>query len=131
MGLTAAELEDVFSLDEELLNEAFERTNFVPPVRRVPAMVHEAFCTELMTVAHTTNADGIDDVITFDHESYRSSVRSRYLQTPEDERAVASVLADFFSGKWAGDEMKPYTLTAKLTKAFKLPRCVFGREEWS
>ena len=46
-GLTLKELEDVCSLNEEVLNEQYEKDNVVPQVRRVPQKTWRSLTDEL------------------------------------------------------------------------------------
>lgn len=54
-GLTLKELEDVCSLNEEVLNEQYEKDNVVPQVRRVPQKTWRSLTDELtayLSVCH-------------------------------------------------------------------------------
>ena len=47
------------------------------------------------------DSDGVT-VAVWEHDLFVSTIRSRYLSSPEDKKKIHSKLADYFLGTWAG-----------------------------
>ena len=98
-GLSAAELEDVLSCDEIVLDEVFKF--WTPSIRRLPPSLWVRIRTDIdsFLVDHVT--DGVH-VTTWSHRQFREVAEERYLHSDEGEfRRVHLALADFFQGRWA------------------------------
>ncbi|XP_019645210.1 PREDICTED: NACHT domain- and WD repeat-containing protein 1-like [Branchiostoma belcheri] len=105
-GLTESELEDVLSCDDEVLNDVFEW--WVPPVRRLPAMLWVRIKTELAPYLVERGADGAS-VIFWYHRQFIETAKQRFLSSEDQSRKLHSNLADYFLGSWAGGKKKPFT----------------------
>lgn len=102
-GLSDAELDDVFSIDDEVLNDVYQY--WTPPVRRIPPLLWIRIKTDLGSYIVSRGADGVL-VNTWYHRQFIETARERYVR-PENEAKVHEVLADYFLGKWSGGVAKP------------------------
>ncbi|KAH9495509.1 hypothetical protein Btru_013100 [Bulinus truncatus] len=98
-GLSDCEIEDVLSLDEDVLNEIYP--SYHPPVRRVPPMKWLTLKKDVEPFLSYRESDGVT-VITWQHESFTHAVSSRYLHRDATFTLVHSNLADYFLGTWSG-----------------------------
>uniref|UniRef100_A0A2C9JHY2 Uncharacterized protein n=1 Tax=Biomphalaria glabrata TaxID=6526 RepID=A0A2C9JHY2_BIOGL len=112
-GLSDCEMEDVLSLDEDLLNEIYQ--DFHPTVRRVPPMKWLMLKRDIESFLSYRESDGVT-VTTWQHESFNHAINSRYLCNDATFTLVHSNLADYFLGTWSA-RTKP----AYLENGKKLP----------
>ncbi|KAJ3319817.1 hypothetical protein HDU76_000441 [Blyttiomyces sp. JEL0837] len=77
--LAGVELEDVLSIDDDVLNVVYQY--WTPPVRRIPSALY--------------------------HEQFRAYIVQRYCSDPDEMLIIHKNLADFWSGKYS-TEPKPY-----------------------
>ena len=115
-GLTEAELEDVLSLDDEVLDEIF--VFWIPPVRRIPPLLWTRIRSDLSCYLVERAADGVT-VLGWYHRQFKEVVKDRYLSDRNYRIAVHSNLADFFLGKWGGGKKKPYRYSEHIKKNLK------------
>ncbi|CAL1530131.1 unnamed protein product [Lymnaea stagnalis] len=102
-GLSDCEMDDILSLDEDVLGEVFQ--NFHSPVRRVPHIKWPSLKQDVESFLSYRDSDGVT-VSTWHHDSFARAVKLRYLADRETVSLVHSNLADYFLGMWAG-RMKP------------------------
>ncbi|EGD76422.1 hypothetical protein PTSG_07541 [Salpingoeca rosetta] len=120
-GLTLDELEDLCSLNEEVLNEQYERQNLVPQIRRIPQTAWTALRDDLM--AHiSAQYPPVSEVLSFTQEDMLMYVQTEYLSNLELFVDVHTILGQYFSGKWSGDTAKPYENSATLQDRFFAPK---------
>uniref|UniRef100_A0A1I8II55 WD_REPEATS_REGION domain-containing protein n=1 Tax=Macrostomum lignano TaxID=282301 RepID=A0A1I8II55_9PLAT len=98
-GLSEAELEDLLSLDDEVLNDVFQY--HLPPVRRLPPLLWSRVRAELPGLLTEAEADGAL-VLRWHHRQFRSACERRYLRNVNFLADVHDALADYFLGRWAG-----------------------------
>jgi len=100
-GLSDCEMDDILSLDDEVLNSVF--TSFHPPVRRIPYVKWLRLKNDIEAFLMTREADGVT-VSFWCHEEFECVVKERYLTNESTTKEVHSMLADYFLGTWAGKE---------------------------
>ncbi|KAL5016270.1 hypothetical protein ScPMuIL_005859 [Solemya velum] len=104
-GLTEAELEDILSCDDDVLNDVY--MYWTPPVRRLPPLLVVRLKTDLSQYLVDRGGDGAR-VMYWYHRQFIEAARSRYCKDPKINRMLHESLANFFSGTWSGQK-KPYT----------------------
>lgn len=100
-GLTQAELEDVLSLDDEVLADVYQYWN--PPdlkMVRLPQLLWKRIGFEISEYLVERQADG-RTVLAWYHRQFIEAAKDRYLSTKEDVKACHSGLVELFSGRWA------------------------------
>ncbi|XP_070552815.1 NACHT and WD repeat domain-containing protein 2-like [Ptychodera flava] len=105
-GLTENELEDILSLDDDVLNEVYGES--VPSVRRVPPLLRIRICNDLGSYLTDHNVEGVLTKTWCDGQ-FRQIVHNRYLvDSPDKRRILHSNIADYFLGVWANGIKKPF-----------------------
>lgn len=96
-GLSEAELEDLLSLDDEVLNDVFQY--HLPPTRRLPPLLWSRVRAELPSgLLAEAEADGAR-VLRWHHRQVRAACERRYFRNLNFRAAAHSALADFFLGR--------------------------------
>lgn len=101
-GLTEPELEDILSLDDEVLDDVYQY--WTPPFRRLPPLLWIRVRSDIGDYLIERGADD-SRVIYWYHRQFIEVATDRYLRNQAD---VHSKLADYFLGKWANGAGKPY-----------------------
>ena len=101
-GLTEPELEDVLSLDDEVLNDVYQY--WTPPVRRLPPLLWIRIRSDVGDYLIERGADDAR-VVYWYHRQFIEVATDRYLKAKKE---VHTKLADFFTGKWSNGTAKPY-----------------------
>ena len=115
-GLSEAELEDLLSLDEKVLNDVYQY--HLPPVRRIPPLLWTRIRNDLPEYLNEREADGVN-VISWYHRQFVESSRERYFRNINFLREHHSTLADYFLGIWGGVP-KPFEYSALQRQRFFL-----------
>ena len=115
-GLSEVELEDVLSLDDDVLDEIF--TFWVPPIRRIPPLLWTRIRDDISSYLVEREADGVT-VLSWHHRQFQEVMRDRYLKKPEDVISIHSSLADYYLGRWSRGRKKPFRYSALLAKQLK------------
>ena len=102
-GLTEPELEDVLSLDDDVLNDVYQY--WTPPVRRLPPLLWIRIRSDIGDYLIERGADDAR-VVYWYHRQFIEVATDRYLELNKED--IHSKLADFFSGKWSNGAAKPY-----------------------
>ncbi|XP_064609072.1 NACHT and WD repeat domain-containing protein 2-like [Liolophura sinensis] len=110
-GLTLVELEDLLSLDDEVLNSVF--TYWLPPIRRIPPAILTRLRLQLQGYVVDREADGVV-VVYWYHRKFIEVARDRYLSNNATAAKIHSILADYFMGTWGGGKQKPFTYSSFL-----------------
>uniref|UniRef100_F6TW45 NACHT and WD repeat domain containing 1 n=1 Tax=Equus caballus TaxID=9796 RepID=F6TW45_HORSE len=108
-GLSEAELKDVLSLDDEVLQAVY--WDWTPPSKellRFPPLLWVRLRRDLGNCLARRPVDGFT-LLAIAHRQLAEVVRERYLSGPERARRHG-VLADFFSGAWSQGTKKLITL---------------------
>ncbi|XP_053395163.1 uncharacterized protein LOC123524131 isoform X2 [Mercenaria mercenaria] len=105
-GLTETELENVLSCDDDVLNDVY--VYWTPPVRRLPPLLLVRLRSDLNQYLVDRGADGVR-VMHWYHRQFIEAAQNRYCNDVTLNEKLHASLADFFSGKWANGQQKPYT----------------------
>ena len=103
-GLSDAEMEDILSIDDEVLNDVYQY--WTPPFRRIPPLLWIRIKSDLETYVVSRGVDGLL-VNTWYHRQFFETAKERYLQ-PESANVIHGHISDYFQGKWAGGVRKPF-----------------------
>ena len=98
-GLSDCEMEDVLSLDDEVLNSVFDA--YHPPVRRIPCSKWLKIKDDIEHFLNYREADGVTVHLWY-HDELENVIRERYLNDETVVKGLHSMLADYFLGTWAG-----------------------------
>ncbi|XP_070575384.1 NACHT domain- and WD repeat-containing protein 1-like isoform X2 [Ptychodera flava] len=103
-GLSDAEMLDLLSCDDALLDEYFVHRR--PSIRRAPATVWTQIKMELAPffIEHIVHGRSLR---TWSHRAFRDAVSEKYLSSKNSRAKVHKFLASYFHGHWAGDKKKP------------------------
>lgn len=101
-GLTEPELEDILSLDDEVLNDVYQY--WTPPFRRLPPLLWIRIRSDIGDYLIERGADD-SRVIYWYHRQFIEVATDRYLEAKQE---IHSKLADYFVGKWSNGAGKPY-----------------------
>ncbi|KAK3736404.1 hypothetical protein QZH41_017906 [Actinostola sp. cb2023] len=103
-GLTEAELEDLLSLDDEVLNDVYQY--WTPPLRRLPPLLWIRIRSDIKDYLIDRGADGTR-VIYWYHRQFIEVAKERYLTGGQATKIHAN-LSEYFLGTWAQGKKKPY-----------------------
>ena len=112
-GLSVAELEDILSCDDQVLDEIF--SFWVPPFRRIPPLLWIRVRNELGMYLVERGVDGVT-VYGWYHRQFWETAEKRYLEanfrgSPKGfEQEARIAIADYFEGTWY--DGKPYKPSA-------------------
>ena len=109
-GLTEAELEDVLSLDNEVLNDVYQYWD--PPVKgvvRIPSLLWKRIRHFIGDYVVEQQADGMT-VLVWYHRQFNESARSRYVEGGSKKSSLHFILAEFFQGTWGNGKGKSVKL---------------------
>ena len=98
-GLSEAELEDLLSLDEKVLNDVYQY--HLPPVRRIPPLLWTRIRNDLPGYFAERDADGVN-VIDWYHRQFIEASRERYFRNLNVLSEMHYNMAEYFRGTWAG-----------------------------
>ena len=104
-GLSDAELDDILSIDDEVLNDVYQY--WTPPVRRIPPLLWVRAKNDLGSYLTSRGADNVL-VNTWYHRQFIETATERYLP-PDAAKKLHRTLADYFLGTWSGGYKKPFT----------------------
>ncbi|XP_072026817.1 NACHT domain- and WD repeat-containing protein 1-like [Amphiura filiformis] len=110
-GLTQQELEDVLSLDDDVLDEIYQY--HLPPnpqAVRTPALLWARLKYELQEYMVDRQADRKTVSVLY-HRQFTEAARDRYLSDPEIVKVRHQLLAEYFMGKWSQGVKKQLRLT--------------------
>ncbi|XP_070534263.1 NACHT and WD repeat domain-containing protein 2-like [Ptychodera flava] len=114
-GIAEAELEDLLSLDDEVLQDVY--AYWLPPTRRIPPLLWTRIRAEINDYLVEREAEG-SRVIYWYHRQFIEASRERYLQDPQTVRKLHQLCAEYFIGVWSGGKKKPFTFTKEQVKKF-------------
>ncbi|CAF3573336.1 unnamed protein product [Adineta steineri] len=115
-GLSEAELEDLISLDETVLNDVYQY--HLPPIRRIPPLLWTRIRNDLPNYLVEREAEGVS-VVSWYHRQFAEVSNERYLSKEDERRTYHSQMADYFLGIWAGCP-KPFQFTDNQKRMFNL-----------
>ena len=103
-GLTQSELEDLLSLDDDVLNDVYQY--WTPPVRRLPPLIWLRIRSDLGDYLVERGSDGAR-VSFWYHRQFIEVSHERYLQNQESVK-FHSNMAEYFQGTWSDGKKKPF-----------------------
>ena len=104
-GLTEPELEDLLSLDDEVLNDVYQY--WTPPIRRLPPLLWIRIRSDIGDYLIERGADGTQVVFWY-HRQFIKAAQARYLKDGKATKIHAN-MSDYFLGKWSDGAKKPFT----------------------
>ncbi|XP_060597437.1 NACHT and WD repeat domain-containing protein 2-like [Ruditapes philippinarum] len=116
-GLSEAELEDLLSLDEKVLNDVYQY--HLPPVRRIPPLLWTRIRSDLPSYLSEREADGAN-VVNWYHRQFIEAAKQRYFKNLNYASEIHSNIAEYFLGMWGGGKPKPFEYTESQRKMFHL-----------
>ena len=116
-GLSEAELEDLLSLDEKVLNDVYQY--HLPPVRRIPPLLWTRIRNDLPSYLSEREADGVN-VVNWYHRQFIEASRERYFKNLNYVSEIHANIAEYFLGIWGGGRPKPFEYTEGQRKMFHL-----------
>ncbi|XP_043119988.1 NACHT and WD repeat domain-containing protein 2 isoform X2 [Puntigrus tetrazona] len=105
-GMTAAELTDVLSCDDEVLTFFLPPGVSVPLTVKVPEIFVESLLSDLKGFLVLRNILGTQTLFWVSRH-FPLVVCKRYLSSEETSQKIHHVLLDYFSGSWANGTAKP------------------------
>eukprot|EP00058_Branchiostoma_floridae_P009028 XP_002594516.1 hypothetical protein BRAFLDRAFT_124973 [Branchiostoma floridae] len=108
-GISEHELEDVLSLDDEVLDDVYQYWS--PPNKdlvRIPPLIVTRLKYDIMEYLAERQADG-KRVLQLFHRQFIECAQERYL-AGDNSRARHQILADFFLGTWSNGRRKEITM---------------------
>eukprot|EP00057_Strongylocentrotus_purpuratus_P006352 XP_011660826.1 PREDICTED: NACHT and WD repeat domain-containing protein 1-like [Strongylocentrotus purpuratus] len=109
-GLTEAEIEDVLSCDDKVLNDVYQYWD--PPVEgavRIPPSVWKRLHQDIEEFITEKQAGG-KTVIAWYHRQFIETAEKRFHGDPETKMARHKVLADMFLGEYSRGKIRPIRL---------------------
>ncbi|XP_063968822.1 NACHT domain- and WD repeat-containing protein 1-like [Lytechinus pictus] len=109
-GLTEAEIEDVLSCDDKVLNDVYQYWD--PPVEgvvRIPPSVWKRLHQDIGEFITERQAGG-KTVIAWYHRQFIETAERRYLGDPQSKMDRHKVLADMFLGEYSRGKIRPIRL---------------------
>lgn len=103
-GLTETELEDLLSLDDEVLNDVYQY--WTPPVRRLPPLLWIRIRSDIGDYLIERGADGTRVVFWY-HRQFIEAARERYLESDQATK-IHAIMSEYFLGRWSGGIKKPF-----------------------
>jgi len=118
-GISQNELEDVLSLDDDVLRSVFQ--HYIPPVRRLPGILWTRIRNDLDEYLTEKEVDDAP-VIYWYHRRFIEVARELYVQnlSSDDRKFVFQNMVDLFKETWKGKN-KPFKINdPKLVQKYKL-----------
>ncbi|KAK3752389.1 hypothetical protein QZH41_008593 [Actinostola sp. cb2023] len=95
-GLTANELEDILSSNDEVLDDIFQY--WTPPIRRLPPLIWVRIRADLDSYLVYRGAEGAR-VTNWYHRQFMEAAKARYLSDDLQRIKLHSHIADYFTGQ--------------------------------
>lgn len=119
-GLSELELEDILSLDDELLNTVFVSYNEYPNIRRIPHICWSRVRQDISRFLCFKENDGIA-TYRWKYKRFGQLAEQRYLVEDNDKTIdMYSTMADYYIGTWGGIRRKPFAHPTTLMAKYKL-----------
>ncbi|XP_038054566.1 NACHT and WD repeat domain-containing protein 2-like [Patiria miniata] len=117
-GLTETELEDLLSLDDDVLNDVYQF--WMPPVRRIPPSLWTRVRNDISSYLVDRDADGVT-VMYWYHRQFIETARQRYLHDANLKKKLHKNCAEYFEGTWSDGRKKPCRYSALQVERFGVP----------
>lgn len=115
-GLSEVELEDLLSLDDDVLNDVYQY--HVPPIRRIPPLIWVRIRHDI--AAYLVDKEADETRVSFwYHRQFIEAARERYLHDESFARKIHSAIAEYFTGRWHG-VAKPFSYNKALQEKLGL-----------
>ncbi|KAL3857424.1 hypothetical protein ACJMK2_012096 [Sinanodonta woodiana] len=119
-GLSESELEDLLSLDDEILNNVYLSQSYSAHARRIPPRHWSRLRQDLKPYLTEKETDGIA-ILNWRYRILKDIARMRYLENNSDTFVVIhSNIADYYLGTWSGSKKKPFQHPDALMAMFKI-----------
>nr|XP_006825345.1 PREDICTED: NACHT and WD repeat domain-containing protein 1-like [Saccoglossus kowalevskii] len=118
-GIGEAELEDLLSLDDEVLQEVY--AYWLPPTRRIPPLLWTRIRADINDYLVEREADGLRTIYWY-HRQFIETVRERYLQDINMLSKFHQLCTEYYLGTWSGGRAKPFEYTEEQVKKFMRPK---------
>lgn len=119
-GLTESELEDILSLDDDLLNNIAVANNCYPSMRRFSPSMWVCLRHDLEPFLVQTEIDGVW-VMTWAFDKFVQVASARYCEEENDETTnIYSNISDYYLGTWSKTKKKPFRHPSMLIAKYKL-----------
>ncbi|XP_014665918.1 PREDICTED: uncharacterized protein LOC106807919 [Priapulus caudatus] len=118
-GLSEAELEDLLSLDDEVLNDVYQY--HLPPMRRIPPSLWTRIHNDMADYLSAREADGTT-VFAWYHRQFMEAARARYFRNVNRVRQAHCTMAEYFLGTWGGGRAKPFRYSDAQLQQFALEK---------
>ena len=105
-GLSDAELDDILSIDDEVLNDVYQY--WTPPARRIPPLLWVRLRNDLGSYVVYRGASGVL-VNNWYHRQFIETATERYLSSAEEKSKYHQLLVEYFRGVWSSGKKKSYT----------------------
>ena len=122
-GLSEAEVDDILSLDDEVLNSVY--AFWEPPIRRIPPNLWQRIRHDIESYL-VEREDAETNVLFWYHQQFREAAEKRYLSENEKCKYVHDIIADYYLGTWSGMKKKPFTYEKSFTKSILERNCSKG-----
>ncbi|XP_077990681.1 NACHT domain- and WD repeat-containing protein 1-like [Glandiceps talaboti] len=118
-GIAEAELEDILSLDDEVLQDVY--AYWLPPTRRIPPLLWTRIRAEINDYLVEREAEGAR-VIYWYHRQFIEAARERYLHDEKIVKKMHKTCSDYYIGTWSGGKKKPFEYTPDQIQKFGVPK---------
>nr|VZI26146.1 unnamed protein product [Spirometra erinaceieuropaei] len=116
-GLSAGELEDILSLDDDVLRGVFQ--HHVPPQIRSPPILWIRLRNSVGPYLVERDADGVH-VYSWYHRQFTEVANEYFFSDESYRQKIHSLLADYFLGTWIGKK-KTFMYPPYMVKKLKIP----------
>lgn len=116
-GVSEPELEDLISLDDEVLNDIYQY--HLPPVRRIPPLLWTRIRNDMSGYLSEREADGVS-VVGWYHRQFFDACKERYFKNLNFLTIIHSNMAEYFLGTYGGGKPKPFEYSVLQKQRFHL-----------
>ena len=110
-GLSHCEMEDLLSLDDEVLNSIF--VHWQPSIRRIPSFYWAKVYNDITIFLTHLQVDDTP-IMNWAQQQCREVFTKRYLKSAKTKQKIHSALSDYFLGTYSGTFKKPFTYNNSL-----------------
>ena len=111
-GISETELEDLLSLDDNVLTNVFQI--HIPPLRRIPPLLWVRIRHDISQYLVDKEVDEVRSFFWY-HRQFFETAEKRYMSDEKFKEEIHSLMADYYLGKWVGVE-KPFKYTPEQMK---------------
>ncbi|XP_045162803.2 NACHT and WD repeat domain-containing protein 2-like [Mercenaria mercenaria] len=111
-GISETELEDLLSLDDDVLTNVFQI--HIPPLRRIPPLLWVRIRHDISQYLVDKEVDEVRSFFWY-HRQFFETAEKCYLSEEKFKQEIHSLMADYYLGKWVGVK-KPFRYTPQQMK---------------